>query len=63
MIGVRKNLQWIGSWSMNVSSLNQKQPPEVFYKKGILFCVCKIHRKKHLCQSPFLNKVAGPRPY
>ena len=31
-----------------------KQPPEVFYKKGVL-------KKKYLYESLFFNKVAGPR--
>ena len=36
----------------------QKQPPEVFYKKGIL-----KFRKIRLWQSLFFNKVAGLQPY
>ena len=36
----------------------QKQPPEVFYKKGVLENFVKFTRK-HLCQSFFFNKVAG----
>ena len=39
----------------------QKQPPEVFYKKGVLKNFTKF-TGKHLCQSLFVNKVAGPRP-
>ena len=35
----------------------QKQPPQVFYKNGILKNFAKFSRK-HLCQSLFLNKVA-----
>ena len=38
----------------------QKQPPEVFYKKGGLRNFTKF-TGKHLCQSLFLNKVAGLR--
>ena len=35
--------------------------PEVFCKKGVLRNFAKF-AGKHLCQSPFLNKVAGIRP-
>ena len=35
---------------------SQKQPPEVFYKKGALKNFAKF-TGKHLCQSLFLNKV------
>ena len=38
----------------------QKQPPEVFYKKGLLKTFAKF-TGKHLCQSLFFNKVAGLR--
>ena len=37
---------------------NQKQPPEVFCKKGVLEIFAKF-TGKHLCQSLFFNKVAG----
>ena len=40
----------------------QKQPPEVFYKKGVLRNFTKF-TPKHLCQSLFFNKVAGLRPF
>ena len=33
----------------------------VFFKKGVLRHFAKFTRK-HLCQSPFFNKVAGLRP-
>ena len=36
----------------------QKQPPEVFYKKGFLKNFAKFIGK-HLCQSLVFNKVAG----
>ena len=36
----------------------QKQPPEVFYKKGVLKNFAKFPGK-HLCQSLFFNKAAG----
>ena len=39
----------------------QKQPPEVFYKKGVLWNFTKF-TGKYLCQSLFFNKVAGLRP-
>ena len=32
--------------------------PEVFFKKGVLRDLTKF-AGKHLCQSPFFNKVAG----
>ena len=35
--------------------------PEVFYKKVVLRNFSKLTRK-HLCQSPFFNKVAGLKP-
>ena len=39
----------------------KKQPPEVFYKKGVLRNFPKF-TGKHLCQSLFFDKVAGLRP-
>ena len=39
----------------------QKQPPEVFSKKGIPKDFAKL-TGKHLCQSLFFNKPAGIRP-
>ena len=39
----------------------QKQPPEVFCKKGVLRNFAKF-TGKHLCQSLFFDKVAGLRP-
>ena len=41
-------------------SCNQKQPPEVFYKKLVLKKFAKF-TVKYLCQSLFFNKVAGLR--
>ena len=38
----------------------EKQPPEVFYEKGVLRNFKKI-TGKHPCQSLFFNKVAGLR--
>ena len=38
----------------------QKQPPEVFYKKGVFRNFPKFTRK-HLFLSLFFNKVAGLR--
>ena len=66
MIGLRKNLSWTGSWSRDVSWLNQKQPLEVFYKKRCSYRKKLVSQKrcftgKHLCQSLF-NKVTGLRP-
>ena len=39
----------------------QKHSPEVFYKKNVLRNFTKF-TGKHLCQSLFINKVAGLRP-
>ena len=39
----------------------QKQPPQVFYKKGVLKNFAKF-TGKHLCQGLFSNKVGGLRP-
>ena len=39
----------------------QKQPPEVFCKKGVFGNFAKF-TGKHLCQRLFFNKVAGLRP-
>ena len=39
----------------------QKQPQELFYKKGVLKNFTKFTRK-YLCQSLLFNKVAGPTP-
>ena len=36
----------------------QRQPPEVFYKKGVLRNFAKF-TGKHLCQSLFFNKIVG----
>ena len=46
-----------------MSRTRQKQPPEVFCKKGVLRNFKKF-TGKHLCQSLFLNKVEalGPVP-
>ena len=41
--------------------MNQKQPPEVFYKKGVFKKLRKIHKKAHVLESLF-NKVEGLRP-
>ena len=39
----------------------QKQPPDVFYKKGVLKNFAKF-TGKYLYQSLFFNKAAGVRP-
>ena len=44
-----------------VSIYNQKQPPEVFLRKGVLRNFAKF-TGKHLCQSLFFNKLAGIGP-
>ena len=40
------------------TSCFQKQPPEVFYKKGVLRNFTKF-TGKHLCQRLFFNEVYG----
>ena len=40
---------------------HQKQPPEVFYKKGVYKNLSKF-TGKYLCQGFFFKKVAGLRP-
>ena len=40
---------------------SQKQPPEVFHKKGLVRNFAKF-TGKHLCQRLFFNKVTGLRP-
>ena len=49
-------------WQRQVYDSNQKQSPEVFYKKGVLKNFAKF-TGKHLCQSLFFNKVAGLRNF
>ena len=56
-IGLAVMVQEVGCLKGN----KQKQPPEVFCKKGVLKNFAKF-KGKHLCQSLFFNKVAGPRP-
>ena len=51
----RHLLKWVISWFI------QKQPLEVFYRKGALKNSAKF-TGKHLRQSLFFNKVAGLRP-
>ena len=46
----RRNIVELKTW------LRQKQPPEVFYKKGVLKNFTKF-TGKHLCQSLFLMKL------
>ena len=45
-----------------ISVNHQKQPPEVFCKKGVLRNFAYF-TGKHLCQSLFFNKVSGLGPY
>ena len=40
----------------------QKQPPDVFCKKGVLGNLAKF-TGKHLCQRLFFNKLAGLQLY
>ena len=47
--------------SNGISLKHEKQPPEVFYKKGVLTNFAKFPGK-YLCHSLFFNKVAGLRP-
>ena len=57
--------KYFGKINRNVENMTseeivflQKQPPEVFCKKGIFRKFAKF-TGKHLCQTHFLNKVAG----
>ena len=43
---------------MNKSLIFRSSRPEVFCEKGVLRNFAKF-TGKHLCQSPFFNKVAG----
>ena len=49
------------AWTIEYKSKNQKQPLEVFCKKGVLKNFGKF-TGKHLHQSLFFNKVVGLRP-
>ena len=54
-----KMMRNVFNFTLKLSScLRQKQPPEVFCKKGVIRNLAKF-TGKHLCQSLFLNKVAG----
>ena len=62
-------LEYIGHWSKYAAGthlatikkhINQKQPPELFCKKGLHANLAKF-AVKHICQSLFLNKVSGLR--
>ena len=55
------NLKAFVSYSddyINLFDTCEKQPPQVFCKKGVLRDFAKF-TGKHLCYSPFLNKIAG----
>ena len=55
-------LKWNQKYFMKSKILNfQKQPPEVFYEKGVLWNFTKF-TGKHLCQSVVFNKAAWLRP-
>ena len=47
--------------SRSFNSICQKQPPELFYKKGVLKHLAKF-AGKHLYRDLFFNKVAGLQP-
>ena len=49
---------WKKKGSVGREWLRQKQPPELFYKKGVLKNLAKF-TGKHLCWSFFFKKVAG----
>ena len=51
----------MGVSTTNVRKCSQKQPSEVFYKKGVLNNFEKFP-EKHLRQSLIFDKVAGLRP-
>ena len=44
----------------NINNQRQKEPPEVFYEKGVLRYLTKF-TGKHLCQSLIFNKVEEQR--
>ena len=44
---------------LQIQGSGQKQPPDVFYKKGVLKNFAKF-TGKHLCQILFLNKIVDP---
>ena len=49
------DLQFHGSTNLAISDIQiEKQPPEIFYKKGVLTNFIKFTRK-HLCQSLFFK--------
>ena len=55
---------WLINWPFPVANVKdsiQKQPPEVFCKKGVLVNFVKF-TGKHLRLSLFFNNVAGLRP-
>ena len=54
-------LWFLGDCLLSLFVFFRRSLPEVFYKKGALRKFIKFTRK-HLCQSPFFNKVAGLRP-
>ena len=57
----KSNKDLFSSMTINLTLDNiQKQPPEVFCKKGILINFASF-TGKHLCHSLFFNKVAGLR--
>ena len=50
---------WLHAGNLEQNIWNkQKQPPKVFYEKGVLRHFAKL-TGKHLCQSLFFNKVAS----
>ena len=57
----RSSHWWHVSVTEKMQCKVQKQPPKVFYKKGVLRNFAKFTWKQ-LCQSFFFNKVAGLRP-
>ena len=48
----------VKDFGLSFSYCQQKQPPEVFYEKGILKIFANF-TEKHLSESLFFNKVAG----
>ena len=47
--------------SFRITDLVQKQPPELFYKKGVLKIFAKF-TGKHLCRCFFFGKMEGLSP-
>ena len=62
VLSIQEHARNINGWPGSKHDIEiQKEPPEVFYKKGVLRNFAKF-AGKNLCHNLFLNKVAGLRP-